>query len=127
MIYHISAEEVEKVYTTCLRHFKKSIKPEWSPDEKRFFFADLLKEKIYKKLCERYFLSVKKDEQKLLRKMINDYLMVAKEKKYKHFALCQQLRFSVIEPFEKNTLLPRATKKSGNPSQVANHVKSLFG
>jgi len=126
MNYHISANETEEIYTDCLRKFKRSLKKEWTNEQKRYFFSDLISKIIYEQLCERYFLAIKKEEAKNLRNMIDDFLQLAKLNEYKHFVLCQNLRLNVIEQFEKKVMLVRASKANGTAKQVATHVKGFF-
>lgn len=122
----LSAEQLESLYLAAVELIKDNLKKTTDPAKRIEMMAYELAEKIYLRLCKLYLLKPDRAEQTKLRGMVSQVLTLAKQKKWKHFTLCQRLRFDVVEPFEDRVMLPRALKLSGTAKDKHNQIMDIF-
>jgi len=122
----LSADRLEQLYLSAVELIKDNLKKTTDPAKRIEMMAYELSEKLYIELCRLYLLKPDRDEQARFRTLTTQVLTLAKQKKWKHFTLCQRLRFDVVEPFEDRTLLPRALKLSGTAKQKHEQIMDIF-
>lgn len=122
----LNAAQLEKLYIQVSEKLKPSLQALDNRQQKIELFANELAQVFYDKLIALYALKPERDDLKRLRTNLEQFLQLAKDKKYKHAMICQRMRFDVIEPFEDKILLPRALKLTGNALKTHEVIMDLF-
>jgi len=125
----VHVDDIDAAYIEARKKLSKNLKDVLkgaTPEQIVQAFGHDLALACYTRMIAFYRLKGNREEFKIFRQRVRDYLMLTLEKKYKNTEIVDKLIHQVIRPFERRFLIPRGLKLSGKVKDVHHKILDLF-